>query len=485
MLSVSGVYFMLDGLSSAPPRPSRRAVHAVDPRLAAAFAMIAAPGSLPAEQHLFTDTAVVVDNHVALSVPPLHHEVVTAILRVPRRRAALAAAGRELETVLARMEADRLLTFTPAGLGLAVGWGLAYFHRWLPAALSAGRLPIDLRATRDSGRTTPALLDALEFPSDFGAVPVSLEQNEAVFVMASDSAGHVAEAHERLFGAPSVSDLFEVTSIRRGWVDGRQLGSDRESLTKQMAMAAGIPGATLIPSSAELFLGFTSTQRTALGPTRIANLESLPGLSDQWPDGYFCHGTTLHLSHLFEDVEAWYSQSSFAGRVAAAFTPAVAHRYRPGTQTIDMAPDAAFSVADVEADYAASQTAGHSTTMQPTSRLSVATRDHYGVRHPKGTSIPQRADFNTVDNPFSFSSDPARDRMSATPAAGVHFLTFMPTTDSFNRVRLAMDGRYPGGASLGSGGRTVGINTVISATHRQNFLIPPRAHRSFPLSELW
>jgi hypothetical protein len=30
----------------------------------------------------------------------------------------------------------------------------------------------------------------------------------------------------------------------------------------------------------------------------------------------------------------------------------------------------------------------------------------------------------------------------------------------------------------------MGINHVIRATHRQNFLVPPRVHRSFPLSEL-
>jgi len=29
-----------------------------------------------------------------------------------------------------------------------------------------------------------------------------------------------------------------------------------------------------------------------------------------------------------------------------------------------------------------------------------------------------------------------------------------------------------------------GLNSVLRTTHRQNFLVPPRAHRSFPLSDL-
>jgi hypothetical protein len=32
--------------------------------------------------------------------------------------------------------------------------------------------------------------------------------------------------------------------------------------------------------------------------------------------------------------------------------------------------------------------------------------------------------------------------------------------------------------------RGQGFNSVLRTTHRQNFLVPPRRHRSFPLSEL-
>ena len=49
----------------------------------------------------------------------------------------------------------------------------------------------------------------------------------------------------------------------------------------------------------------------------------------------------------------------------------------------------------------------------------------------------------------------------------------LETVEEWDGVRLPFEPR-----SFGKG-----INSVFHATHRQNFLVPPRAHRSFPLSE--
>ncbi len=104
----------------------------------------------------------------------------------------------------------------------------------------------------------------------------------------------------------------------------------------------------------------------------------------------------------------------------------------------------------------------------------------------KGTPIAHRADFNTLDRPFSYSIDPQRDGMEKGAAAGLHFVVFNPSSDDFRRNRLAMDGKLTGAPALPIAPRSknLGINSVIKATHRQNFLVPPRVHRSFPLSEL-
>lgn len=73
------------------------------------------------------------------------------------------------------------------------------------------------------------------------------------------------------------------------------------------------------------------------------------------------------------------------------------------------------------------------------------------------------------------------DGNGATP--GVHFLAFSAGSQIFHQSRMGMEaadvvGEHPVPAQAN------GINAFIHATRRQNFLVPPRQHRAFPLLEL-
>ncbi|HEX3054836.1 MAG TPA: hypothetical protein VHP82_01690, partial [Gaiellaceae bacterium] len=254
-------------------------------------------------------------------------------------------------------------------------------------------------------------------------------------------------------------------------------------LPKRLALAAGVPGADLIPDTSELFLGFTSTQKSGLGPRLIANHETL-GYVDL-RGGYFHGGTHMHLSHISEDLEAWYLNFDFDERVLTAFRPGMTN-VRQGTQTVAQGPLQVSPEAELVRQFRKTGRFGHSASIQATSRLLHDTVGEDGTHYAKGTAIPQRADFNTLDNPFAFSVDPRRDGVSKEPAAGVHFVVFNPSGDDFERNRLAMDGVLPGGKKLPvpPRNRAQGFNSVLTTTHRQNFLVPPRRHRSFPLAEL-
>jgi hypothetical protein len=47
-----------------------------------------------------------------------------------------------------------------------------------------------------------------------------------------------------------------------------------------------------------------------------------------------------------------------------------------------------------------------------------------------------------------------------------------------------MDGHYSNQTlSVAPRSPHAGINAVLFTTHRQNYLVPPRRHRSFPLAE--
>jgi hypothetical protein len=446
-----GIYELVDRLASSPERP-------------------AAARRLPREQHLLGGQATISDEDVEVLVPPLHHRLVTArVAPGTDLRAAQAELERRLRELDARYEP------TPAGLGVTVAWGLPYFGRHVPAAARA-YLPVDVRASRERDRPVGALLDAVRFPSD--PKDTVLEANDVAVLLRSDRLDHVDAGAKAIFDG---FDALERTSVRNGFVGGGFFG--RQSLPKRMAVAAGVAGAELIPDGAQLFLGFTSTQRASLGPGRIANLETLGYAHD--PKGYFRGGTAMHVSHVAEDLEAWYLNFDFSQRVSTAFRPDL-EGVRRDAQTIRQSPRDVSTERQVERTYHRFGAIGHSAAIQTSSRL---TRRHVGpdgTVYDAGTAIPQRADFNTLDNPFAWSSQPQRDRMRDNPEAGVHFIVFNPTSDDFHRNRLAMDGVLPDGTKLRfpPGSRGQGFNAVLKTTHRQNFLVPPRAHRSFPLAEL-
>ena len=117
------------------------------------------------------------------------------------------------------------------------------------------------------------------------------------------------------------------------------------------------------------------------------------------------------------------------------------------TLTVAQGTDDIQTQADVSADYEATRRIGHSGAIQRP-RGSLRTWRPDGTLYKKGTAIPHRADFNTLDNPFFWTAHPDRDRFVREPAAGLHFVVFNPSSDDFRRNRLAMDGILPDGTVL-------------------------------------
>jgi hypothetical protein len=438
----AGIYELVDRLGTAPQRTPATA--------------------LPPEQHVF-HLGSVESEGIEVLVPPLHSEIVTATVKTDDLRAAKQDLERTLQELDSRYAPDA------TGLGATIAWGLPYFDERV-AAQAGKHLPFDHRAGKS------VLLPSRRFPSDpDGTI---LERNDVAVLLRSDDRTHIDVARKAIFDDLGI---FGVTSIRRGFAGGGFDG--KQSLPKKMAMAAGVPGADLIPDTSELFLGFTSTQKAGLGPRLIANHETL-GFVDL-RGGYFHGGTHMHLSHISEDLEAWYLNFDFDERVLTSFKPGMTN-VKQGAQTVPQGPQDVATAAQLAKGYQETGRFGHSSSIQPTSRLAADHIGPDGTVYPKGTAIPQRADFNTLDNPFFFTSDPERDKLSSDPSAGVHFVVFNPSGDDFERNRLAMDGVMPDGTKLDVAprSRAQGFNSVLTTTHRQNFLVPPRRHRSFPLAEL-
>jgi hypothetical protein len=483
-LASAGIYKMIDTIAKPPDR------------------LDAAPSTPSQEQYILQNEQVVKVNGsgvkssnatIPVRVPALHNHVVTAKLNVPANAKALQEAQHHLESVLLGLE--RRFPPTPTGVAITVAWGLPYFQHYIPSLgktsgfFKAGTpypayLPVDLMTSKSEGHTVYALQEARTFPSDQpppGFGPVRLEQNDVAVLIRSDSLANIMAASNALFGPGSshAGSLFTVTSIRRGFSGGGFYGG--QGLPSKMALAAHIPGAQSIPRQAQGFLGFTTTLQSNMGPGIIANLETLPGLTNQWPNGYFKQGTTMELSHLFQDLASWYEQSfpQYANRVEAMLQPGLSPA--PGTLTLEPPGQSEADVAHgVQRYHAYGHTGSMSAVDSTTSRIT----SNYGVVYPTGTTIPVRGDFDTLDNPFYYTSDPTANHYSKKKAAGLHFIMFQPTIAIFNSVRLAMDGHYSDKTlPVAPRSRHAGINSVLHTTHRQNYLVPPRRHRSFPLAE--
>src|SRR5258707_10065206 len=442
-LASAGIYEMIDTIAQPPERVA-----------------FAATQPWPLEQYIIENVRIIKDNGsginssngtILVEVHPLHNYVITATLNVPASATALQAAQQHLESVLLGLE--QKFAPHPMGLGVLVAWGLPYFHNYIPSLgktscfFKAGTrypayMPVDLVTSKLEGHTVYAVQEALTFPSDqppAGFGPVRLEQNDVAVLLRSDSLTNVMEGMNAIFGMGSnrAGSLFTVTSIRRGFAGGGFYG--RQSLPSRLALAANLPFAKSIPPHAELFLGFTSTLQSNMGPGIIANLETLPGETDQWPHGYFRQGTTMQLSHMFQDLATWYGSgpgnfSPYVDRVQAMLQPGLSPA--PGTRTLNPPGESEADVAQGVQQYHAY---GHTGSMAPVDSTTSPTTSNYGVAYPTGTTIPVRGDFDTLDNPFYYTADPAGNRYSTKPAAGLDFIIFQPTIAIFHRVQLPMD----------------------------------------------
>ena len=182
----------------------------------------------------------------------------------------------------------------------------------------------------------------------------------------------------------------------------------------------------------------------------------------------------MHLSHVFENLEAWYLNFDFAERVDTTFRPRLT--VEPGTKTVPQPPEQAASPGDVASDFRRFGAIGHSSSMQSTSACRADVMGADGTLYRKGTAVPQRADFNTLDNPFFWSSRPRHDGMAEENRPRLALRGLQPVQRRLSCNRLAMDGVLPDGTrSLEPRARGQGFNSVLRTTHRQNFLVPPRA----------
>ena len=423
---------------------------------------------------------------------------------------------------------------SPAGvLIFAVAYGLPYFNR-LPQALVAAKIPTTL-----ADPTRSALVEAIASPTDViggvvggpGAlipgvtkdrfnVDVVIESNDLLFEFRSDSLTNLAAVALWLQGSNSLNghfvrspDFDGLLSFQTPRIMFMQIG-----LPRAMAENAGFEFAGRINPDSTMAMGFVDQQTNASGPAEIVTFvgNASAKLTNAMAGDYFDNGSICHFSHNIDDLYQFYATprqdsrhpdgESFQERCQYMFRsnqlgtpsgiPAVGNADQFGNgggpayinNVFQGAGSAAAEARDSagrftptnatqNATFGGERRIGHIDGLQRSSRAADGTPIHIRNDGPglDGMDVPA---FRTFPGPNGVDMPAGSNQFK------LQFLAFVPTADFFARMRSNAAAQDLQHQFLANSGEDNGIERFITATRRQNFLVPPRRHRSFPLVEL-
>ena len=420
---------------------------------------------------------------------------------------------------------------TPAGVLIgSISYGLPYFNR-LPQTLVAANIP-----HLASNPSRFVLEEATPMPTDViggfvggpGApipgvtkdrfnVNVVIENNDMLLQLRSDSMTNLSDVALWLQGSntlngasvpsPALNTLISWQTARIQFV--------QPGLPRKMADQAGFEFAPRINPNSSMAMGFVDQQSDSSGPPAICTFvgNSTAKLTDAQPGSYFDNGSIAHFSHDIEDLYQFYSTpnqdprhpdgESFQERCQYMFRsnqlgtvhglpaegntdqytngggPAFIENVFQGTNAAQAgAQDSAGTFAPGNQTLSATFTGlpriGHEAALQRVSRAADGTPLHIRNDGPG---------LDAMDVP-AFQLFPGQGTVSAgSPQFKLQFLMFVPTADIFARMRTAVAAQdFQKQFNVDPDDN--GLERFITATRRQNFLVPPRRHRAFPLLEL-
>jgi len=353
-------------------------------------------------------------------------------------------------------------------------------------------------------------------------VNVVIERNHLLFQFRSDSVSNLNDVLAWLKGSNSLKGNGIPSPAFNGLINfqATRVQFTQRGLPRTMANNNGFEFATRINPDSPMWMGFLDQQTNGSGPPQICTFagNSSAQLTNANVGDYFGLGGTLHLSHDIEDLFQFYALPNQDSRHpdGEPATERIMYMFRSnttGTQTGLPTPfnandpftnggcpafvpnafqgpnDAALNVADSGGQFVAGQSAqqqqnesfsgvpriGHESALQRSSRAADGTPLHIRMDGPG---------FSSLDVP-AFQTFPGGTNVAAgSTQPKLEFIVFMPTSESFRKMRVNsaaqdLQSTHP---NLDPGDN--GLERFITATRRQNFLVPPRRHRAFPLLEL-
>jgi hypothetical protein len=424
---------------------------------------------------------------------------------------------------------------SPSGVLItSVSYGLPYFNR-LPQSLVSSAMP---KLASDTGRSV--LEEAVPFPTDVSGgvvggpnatipnvtkdrfnVNVKIEKNDVLFQFRSDTLANLTDVvnwlegscslHGQHVASPAFSGLFRFDTTRVQFV--------QNGMPRKVADQNNLEFASRINPNSPMVMGFSDQQTDSSGPAAITTFagNASAKLTTAKPGDYFDNGSIAHFSHVIDDLYQFYATPNQDSKRpdGEPFIERVQYMFRSnqtgtptGVPTEGSSTDAftdgggpafvnnVFQGAD-SAQRAARDSGGQFTSSNATQDATFTGLPRIGheaalqevSRAADGTPLHIRMDgpgFDGMDVP-AFTTFPGSNGV-AMPAGSnqfkLQFIMFVPTADLFARMRAAAAAQDFQHQFLDDEDDDNGLERFITATRRQNFLVPPRRNRAFPLIEL-
>ncbi|MFC0435387.1 hypothetical protein [Kutzneria buriramensis] len=431
--------------------------------------------------------------------------------------------------------------FSPSGIFVFVSYGVPYFNL-LPGGINGDLVQTfmpQLRSGQNPDGTTNALAEAVPMPTDVigglvggphAPVPnvtkdrfnvnVAIEQNHMLFHMRSDSVSNLNDVLAWLKGSNSLAGSSVPSPHFRGLISFQttRVQFVQRGLPRQMADSHHFEYASRINPDSPMWMGFLDQQTDSAGPAQICTFAGNDSaqLTDASSGDYFDDGGIQHLSHDIEDLFQFYAlpnqdprhadgedaqerqmymfrsnQIATANGLPAPFNandpftnggcPAyVTNKFQgPNDARLNAQnaggqfnPNSPASVQQTQS-FTGLGRIGHESALQRNSRAADGTPLHIRVDGPGLSSLDVPA-FQTFPGGTTVAAGSMQPKLE--------FSAFMPTAESFRRMRVAVAAQDLQ-VQFKVDPDDNGLERFITATRRQNFLVPPRCVRSFPLTE--
>jgi len=382
-------------------------------------------------------------------------------------------------------------------------------------------------------------------PKERFNINVVLEQNDMLLQLRSDNLANLSDVSFWLQGSNSINgrsvsspNFNGLLAFQTPRIQFLQPGMPRKVADQAAAASPSFyEFHTRINPDSSMVMGFVDQQVDSSAPNANtvtfvgdpAN-SNTQGFTTAKAGDYFDNGSIVHFSHDIDDLYQFYQTPAqdptggggepFTERIqymfrsnqtgsgyfglpaqpnADEFTngggPAFVNNVFQGTGSAELGAIAKDGKAtsqtntDPNATFTGEQRLGHEVCLQRTSRAADGTPLHIRMDGPG---------FDGLDVP-AFQTQPQLPSISVPVPAGtnqfkLHFLIFVPTSDFFRQLRVSQASQDlfaefgqpadPTGISGGVQFSDNGLERFITATRRQNLIVPPRRHRAFPLIEL-